>query len=784
MFAFMSEQMLHTQAMKLLVDDANPTTAEQTAQTTQVNASQTNPLSAGHRRHLALQQHLAMWGGLAGTGRTNAQHPSSSEAAPSSSSSSSSSRSAAVLASDAEDVGGTGLEAASEKTFGDKKSSDKGIISGKSFGEKAFGAKSAKTTAKKSTKQQADREDAQSGEEGEPQRGRGTSWRIRQNEAEERFIQGELEPRVHRRDYWHERRQQEIIPVELPPIFALTVLAARTAPANAQDKQVKKDGKAANKKGFRPAAPKTAAMTANQASDTLSHTSSSDTSTPAITLQPKPHPNVQANVQAVRDGLAAVLGQQNLVERNVRLVCAVSGGVDSMVMLDALAALATRYGLVVTVAHCNHRLRGEASEQDMEFVIQAAKRYGFSVYAASVDVAAYAEEKRLSVETAARALRYQFFEFVAYKASAHAVMTAHTMDDSVETFMMNLLRGSGLTGLAGIVRARPLGQHSTLVRPLLDFRKQELVDYANASGLQWREDASNALTQYTRNKIRHELLPMLETEYSSAFMDVVQRTSHLLREADVLISKTAERALVPILENAETYHQQYLALNIEPLTGHSRFMQGELVHRAVQAKFEAQFGQMLLSFDAVERVLSLVDAPFSTKADLNKYLYAVRDRESILIAPKLPIHNLNVHVEKNKEYDFGGWRIILREVERKSIRFTADPAVEYFDSDTLPYRLTLRTWQHGDSFQPFGMKGHTVKVSDYLTNSKTSFIQRQHALVLTAGSEIVWLCGMRMAEKFKVHGGTRRILRVEYRPKKQPPSQMLHSSPSELALPR
>jgi tRNA(Ile)-lysidine synthase len=610
------------------------------------------------------------------------------------------------------------------------------------------------------------------------QRGQGTSRRIRQNEEEERFIEGELDPRPRRRDVWHERRAQEIIPVELPSIFSLTTISAAgalqvsTAQVVSENHSKKRTDTRTNKRADKRQKP------VQQTNQTSVQTPSQ--LAPHLVSYP-PHPS---RVR-IHTGVAAILNQQNLLERHVRLVCAVSGGVDSLVLLDTLAMLAVRHGMDIIIAHCNHQLRGTASEQDMEFVLETARRYGFAVYAASVDVARYAEKQRLSVETAARALRYQFLEFVAYKTRAHAVCTAHTMNDSVETFMMNLLRGSGLSGLAGIALARPFGQVSTLVRPLLDIRKDDLVAYAHASGLVWREDESNALTQFKRNKIRHELLPMIEAEYTPAFMDVVQRTSHLLREADAVIGKTAERALVPILGNAETYHPHYLALNVEPLTGHSAFMQGELIHRAVQAKFEAQFGSLILSFDAVERVRSLVNAPLNTKADMNKYLYAIRDRDSILIAPKLPIHNLNVRVEKNKEYDIGGWRIILREIDRRQVQFTADPSVEHFDSSLLPYRLTLRSWQPGDTFQPFGMKGHTVKVSDYLTNSKASFIQRQHALVLAAGEEIVWLCGMRMAEKFRIHDHTKRVLRVEYRPKKQPPPQQFQvpvQSQSELAL--
>jgi tRNA(Ile)-lysidine synthase len=482
----------------------------------------------------------------------------------------------------------------------------------------------------------------------------------------------------------------------------------------------------------------------------------------------------EAGCEQLVASASAFMREYDLLARGVVVACAVSGGVDSMALLDVMFVLSVRFGIRVVVVHCNHLLRGMESMNDAEFVRSATKRYGFGLYSAEVDVQSYATQNRLSTETAARLLRYQLFEYVAFEERVQAVVTGHTLNDSAETFLLNLVRGSGLTGLSGIPPVRPLGFASVLARPLLSSKKETLEQYCRERGIAWREDSTNSLLVYARNRVRHDLLPKLE-EYSPAVMETLQRTSAIIREADKFIADIVTKAMPALLEDAETYYPTHLALNVAPLRVHSHFVQSEIIHRAIAEKFTEQFGQMNISHEAVERVLDLLDADTARRADVNKHIYAVRDHETILIAPKAAVHTIDARIERGRDYDFGGWRISMREVERKNVKFSADPAMEYVDAALLPMRLTLRTWRAGDKFQPIGMNGSSMNVSDYLTNSKISFIQRQNILVLASGEnaeEIVWVCGMRLSERYKVAPDTKTVLRLEYRPKKQPPPQM------------
>lgn len=457
------------------------------------------------------------------------------------------------------------------------------------------------------------------------------------------------------------------------------------------------------------------------------------------------------------------LSHEALLPRGATLIAAVSGGVDSISMLDMLVKLQEVHKYKVFVVHFNHHLRGRESEQDEFFVRETAKRYGLACYVASADIGLVARREKMSIEHAARELRYNALEFLAKKLGADAVCTAHTLNDSVETMLLNLIRGTGLTGLAGIPAERPL-IFGKVIRPLLRVKKAELLRYAELRKLLWREDSSNELTMFTRNKIRHNLLPMLESEYSEGIVEVLHRTAEIVSGADTLVRETVERLFAYVLVPDEG--QSYIGLRVVPLKVQTPFLQAEIVRRAMQKRFHAT-----LSHQAVERILSLLEMQTGAKVDISHKYFAVRDRETILLAERIAVTDLNVRVEKNNHYDFGGWRIFLDEIDRKNVKFTSDPAIEFFDSDMLPYSMTLRRWQAGDVFTPLGMKGR-MNVSDFLTNSKITFFNRQHVLVLAAkqpeGEKLVWLCGLRLNDEFKVHPETRRVLRVEFRRPKLP----------------
>ncbi len=478
----------------------------------------------------------------------------------------------------------------------------------------------------------------------------------------------------------------------------------------------------------------------------------------ALELLPRGiHSDTPLHIRQLVDRIERALIDDLSVSRGDKILLAVSGGVDSIAMLDIINELAFVHDYRLHIAHFNHRLRGKQAQLDAEFVRERAAAYALPCYVGEAPVREYASRAKISIETAARDMRYRFMDQVARKTMVNQVATAHTIDDTAETMLINLFRGSGLTGLSGIPVRRRFNKDANVIRPLFDIRKDDLVAYAEFRGLTWREDDSNSLMLYTRNKIRLDLLPRLQEQFNPAIIEVLNRTARLLRGADRAITQMVEKSVQRIVR---TKSHSRIALAISALRIHSNFLQGELLQKIIQKQFRVP----PLSIDMVDRIIQLIDAEVGSKVDISGRLFAIRDRDTVIVSEKLPFYHLDMKVEKSKDYHFGARRLQLRELPAAKAQLTDDPNVEYLDSDLLPRTMILRTWKAGDSFQPLGMKGR-MKISDFLTNSKVSVLDRQHVVVLATSEDIIWVLGMRLSEKYKLRKQSRNALRIElFRP--------------------
>jgi len=442
------------------------------------------------------------------------------------------------------------------------------------------------------------------------------------------------------------------------------------------------------------------------------------------------------------------------VEAGATIVLATSGGVDSVTLLDVLTILSYEHGYALHLAHVNHQLRGDESERDEAFVRSLAKRYDIPCHVTRVDTRRYARSHRLSIEEAARETRYRFLRQLSASVHAQYCAVAHTADDTAETLLLNLFRGSGLTGLAAIPPKRPLTKRAYLIRPLLGLTREEILRYATARALEWVEDSTNTDTSYLRNRVRHQVIPTLKEHFNSRIIETLSRTAQLLRGADGFIESLIESTFLQIAHISDSrveLDRAQLAL-LQP------FMQGEIVERALRELTSTQ----PISHSAVERVLSLLSAENGTRQNVVGDIVALADRERIVLSQPSAVQTIYLPIFKLGSYSIGRYTITLEEVSRNEVRLGADPNVEYFDYDRLPYRLFFRTWQAGDRFAPIGMEGHHVLVADYLTNAKASNHDRRTAVVLATADDVVWLCGYRISEHYKLTNETRRIIRATF----------------------
>ena len=419
-----------------------------------------------------------------------------------------------------------------------------------------------------------------------------------------------------------------------------------------------------------------------------------------------------------------------------KLLIAISGGLDSVVLTHLCHQLDFNFGL----AHCNFHLRDDESDADEDFVLQMAEDLDVEVFIEHFETEEYATEHQLSVQMAARELRYQWFEELMTQLNFGYLLTAHHADDNLETFLINLSRGTGLEGLTGIPE-----MNGRIVRPLLPFSREQIEAYAKENKLKWREDSTNASNKYLRNKLRHEVIPALK-ETNPQLLQNFNKTLSFLQDANEII----EDHIVDIQKKVVSVEGDMIKLDIKKIQrlSNSKAYLYQLLKdfnftewNDVEGLLTAQSGKQV--FSESHRLLKDRDYLFLSELDTNVILS--ENEESFLITEnqehlKSPIGTLNVSTVKR-----------LNRINNSTI---------YVDKEKLKFPLTFRKWKEGDYFYPFGMKGKK-KLSKYLKDEKLSLIEKEHIWVLCSGNDIVWVTGKRADDRFKVTENTSKILKIE-----------------------
>lgn len=439
------------------------------------------------------------------------------------------------------------------------------------------------------------------------------------------------------------------------------------------------------------------------------------------------------------------VNQNNLFNRDHKILLAVSGGIDSVVMAHLFGRLRLNFG----IAHCNFQLRGEASGGDQQFVERLAQQLGCPFHTIRFDTHHYAEEHGQSTQMAARELRYTWFEQIRQQHCYDLIATAHHADDDAETFFINLMRGTGIRGLQAI----PLRQ-GTIVRPLKFARRNTILNWARENGITWRDDATNAETHYLRNKIRHQLLPLIE-EINPGFADRLAITIARMNETTAVVDSVVgqQRSKIVLAGDNETRIPVEDLKQLSPIG----FWLFELLHPygfnpASLADLERSLrdpsGQRFYSssHEAILRSDFLTISP----------LQQPREQEEYLIGSPADPGALPLRME---------WSITEPGMLPKNPSGSEE---SWFDAAELTFPLTLRRWQQGDRFFPFGMKG-SKKISDYFTDHKFTQRQKEETWLLCSGGRIAWIVGHRTDNRFRVTGRTRRvvIIKIIKNPEKQ-----------------
>ncbi|OHT45811.1 tRNA lysidine(34) synthetase TilS [Flavobacterium tructae] len=415
-----------------------------------------------------------------------------------------------------------------------------------------------------------------------------------------------------------------------------------------------------------------------------------------------------------------------------KLFLAVSGGLDSMVLLHLFQQLPFE----IAVLHCNFQLRGLESFGDQDFIQKYCDENGISIFSTQFDTEAFAKDYKLSTQIAARELRYNWFYELLETENFDYILTAHHADDNLETFIINLTRGTGLDGLTGIPE-----QNDKIVRPLLPFSRAEILEYAKQNNILWREDSSNASNKYLRNKIRHDLVPILK-EINPNFLNAFQKTQEYLQESQEMV----EDASIMIYQQVAKEEGEDIHFDLNQLKKLPNY-------KSYLYQWLNEFG-----FVAWNDIYDLVEGQ-SGKQVFSADFRLLKNRDTLILSPISELEENEVFEISAGEQDVN-FPLKLRLCQVDDITIDSNKAI-FVDAEKIRFPLILRKWKEGDVFHPFGMNGKSKKLSKLFKDEKLSLIEKEKIWILCSDNQIVWVIGIRQDERFKIENTTNEIIKIE-----------------------
>jgi len=415
-----------------------------------------------------------------------------------------------------------------------------------------------------------------------------------------------------------------------------------------------------------------------------------------------------------------------------KLLIAISGGIDSVV----LTHLCDQLHLNIALAHCNFNLRGTESDMDEDFVLQLAEDLNLEVFVQRFDTEKYAKDNKRSIQMAARELRYDWFRNLSEQLGFDFVLTAHHADDNLETVLINFTRGTGLEGLTGIPEV-----NDTFVRPLLPFSSDDIAAYAKTYHIKWRDDSSNKSVKYLRNKLRHEVIPILK-EINPSLLQSFQNTLRNLNDAADIVEESTNAVLKRAIETIDDNHIAFKISEFKKVNNPKAYLY----------EVFKNYG-----FTEWNDVVDLLDAE-SGKQVFSETHRLIKNRAHLLLSDRTPDESLVISISENDSQVLIPLGTLL--FDEVDVVDKQQTLIIFVDKNTLQFPLVLRKKQEADTFYPSGMLGKK-KLSKYFKDEKLSLIDKEQVWLLCSNDHIVWVVGKRADNRFKVTENTKDILKIE-----------------------
>ena len=437
------------------------------------------------------------------------------------------------------------------------------------------------------------------------------------------------------------------------------------------------------------------------------------------------------------------IDEKNLIKRDDKILTALSGGPDSVFLLYFLNKFSKKFKISLAAIHINHGLRGKAASTDENFCKELSKKLGIPFYSVKKDVKALAKKIKVSIEEAGRLIRYEEFEKLSIKEGFTKIATAHIADDNAETVLLNLIKGTGLNGISGIPYSR-----GKIIRPLLFLTKEEIVQYLKFYKIDYRTDLSNLQSNYERNFLRNEIIPLIKKKLNPSLENTLLKSSGVFKE----INNFVKKKLKDEIDHLVTKKDAVLSISLSNLDKTENELRGEAIRLIFEKEYKIQ-----LSFDEVKKIFSLIEKQPGRSINLPAKLKVVRERkELVVINQKKDVKQKPVVISNGDSVKINDKYLSIKEVKASKKRFNSDKNIEFINADKTKSRFILRRWQPGDRFIPLGMKG-SKKVSDFLSEQKLSTYSKKDQMILTNDNRIVWVIGLRLDNRFRITPQTKKI---------------------------